>query len=155
MKGRLRLFHQTGEKDRAWVAENYSREGFADVVVEAYFFDMPALFQEADLVVSRAGASTLAELIAARKASLLVPFARATDDHQTFNARELEKVEGAVVFTEAEFTPEVFAREVGLFIENGMDRITRMEQNLSRLKTPTGVTDRIADLCLELMQRRR
>ncbi len=155
MKERLRLFHQTGEKDRAWVAENYSREGFADAVVEAYFFDMPALFQEADLVVSRAGASTLAELIAARKASLLVPFARATDDHQAFNARELEKVEGAVVFTETEFTPEVFAREVGLFMENGMDRITRMEQNLSRLKTPTGVTDRIADLCMELMQRRR
>jgi UDP-N-acetylglucosamine--N-acetylmuramyl-(pentapeptide) pyrophosphoryl-undecaprenol N-acetylglucosamine transferase len=151
----LRIFHQTGENDRAWVAENYGRQGFADAVVEAYFFDMPALFQETDLVVSRAGASTIAELIAARKASLLVPFARATDDHQALNARELEQVEGAVVLKETDFTPEALAREVGAFIENEMDRITRMERNLSRLQTPPGVTDRIADLCLDLMQRRR
>lgn len=153
-KDRLRFFHQTGEKDQAWVTESYGRAGFADAVVEAYFFDMPALFRETDLVVGRAGASTIAELIAAGKASLLVPFARATDDHQALNARELEKIEGAVVFTETEFTPELFAREVGSFIQ-GMDKITRMERNLSRMQTPPGVTDRIADLCLDLMQRRR
>jgi UDP-N-acetylglucosamine--N-acetylmuramyl-(pentapeptide) pyrophosphoryl-undecaprenol N-acetylglucosamine transferase len=154
LKDRLRFFHQTGEKDKAWVAEGYRREGFEEAVVEAFFFDMPAYFQESDLVVSRAGASTIAELIAARKASLLVPFARATDDHQTLNARELEKIEGAVMLTELEFTTESFSRHVNAFIED-MDKITRMERNLSRLQAPPGVADRITDLCLDLMQRRR
>ena len=154
LRNRLRMLHQTGERDRAWVEEGYSQLNFEDVTVDSFFFDMPSRFQESDLVISRAGASTIAELIAARKASLLVPFARATDDHQTLNARELEKIGGALLIAEQELTPEVLSRHIEDLLAD-LDRITRMEDNLSRLQVPPDVADRIARLCLDLMERRR
>jgi UDP-N-acetylglucosamine--N-acetylmuramyl-(pentapeptide) pyrophosphoryl-undecaprenol N-acetylglucosamine transferase len=153
-KDRLRFLHQTGERDQTWVEEGYSGMGYEGVVVDSFFYDMPARFRESDLVISRAGASTIAELIAARKASLLVPFARATDDHQTLNARELEQIGGALLIAERELTPEVLARNIKDLLGD-LDRITHMEDNLARLQVPPDVADRIAGLCLDLMERRR
>ena len=153
-KDRLRFLHQTGERDRDWVQEGYSRLGFEDVTVDSFFFDMPACFRKSDLVISRAGASTIAELIAARKASLLVPFARATDDHQTLNARELEQTGGAMLLSEQEFTPEALSRTLEDLLED-TGKITQMENNLSRLQAPPDAADKIADLCLDLLERRQ
>jgi len=93
----------------------------------------------------------VAELIAAQKASLLVPFAQATDDHQTLNALELEKVQGAVVFPEAEFTPQAFADQIKNFLMD-KDKITQMEHNLEQLKTEN-VSEKISDLCFALMRK--
>jgi UDP-N-acetylglucosamine transferase subunit ALG13 len=101
-KGRLRFAHQTGPADLERVRAAYRAAGFDNAEVAAYFPGMAAYFGRADLVVCRAGATTLAELIAARKAALLVPFAGAADDHQTANARELGAAGGAVVLAEAE-----------------------------------------------------
>ena len=144
----LLFTHQTGEKDLEWVQQRYDEEGFsADVA--AYYYDMAATLTNADLVIARAGATTVAELAAARKASVLVPFAQAADDHQTLNARELESVEGAEIITEKEFTPEVFACKIIHFI-NHNERLDQMEQNLRQLHKP-GVAGRIADLCFDLM----
>jgi UDP-N-acetylglucosamine--N-acetylmuramyl-(pentapeptide) pyrophosphoryl-undecaprenol N-acetylglucosamine transferase len=145
---RLLFTHQTGEKDLEWVRQRYEEEGFS-ADVEAFFYDLSSTLAGADLVIARAGATTLAELAAARKASVLVPFARAADDHQTLNARELESVDGAEVITEKEFTPEVFACKIIHFI-NHNERLDQMEQNLRRLHKP-GVAERITDLCFDLM----
>ena len=65
------------------------------MTVTPYFKEMADYFQNSDLIISRAGASTIAELIASQKASLLVPFSKAADNHQLLNAKELEKVNGA------------------------------------------------------------
>ncbi len=151
-RDRLHIFHQTGKKDLAWVRESYDRYGMNDAIVSDFFYDIAQYFQKSDLIICRAGASTVAELIAARKASLLVPFAAAADDHQTQNAREVEQEGGAEVLTEREFTPEAFSGRIkGLILDKAA--ITRMENNLDRLRTQ-GAADRIADLCLDLMQRR-
>ena len=118
-------------------------------MVASYFEDMADCFQKSDLIISRAGASTIAELIAAQKAALLVPFSQAADNHQDWNARELEKINGAEVITEAEFQPALLAQKIIACIENKR-KIDEMEKNLAPLKTEN-VADRIADLCFELM----
>ena len=94
------------------MAAAYRAGGFEQSEVGAYFPDMAAYFGRADLVVCRAGATTLAELIAARRAAILVPFAGAAEDHQTLNARELAAVGGAVVIPEAEATAASLAARI-------------------------------------------
>jgi UDP-N-acetylglucosamine--N-acetylmuramyl-(pentapeptide) pyrophosphoryl-undecaprenol N-acetylglucosamine transferase len=151
-KNSLRIFHQTGEKDYEMVRKIYLDNGFEDPVVAPYFYNMAAYFQKSDLVICRAGATTIAELIAAGKASLLFPFAQAADNHQVFNARELEKAQGAEIIEEKDFSPELLARKIQHLAEHGED-LDRMEKNLSVLKTER-VAERIADLCFELMEQR-
>ncbi|MGB8959695.1 MAG: undecaprenyldiphospho-muramoylpentapeptide beta-N-acetylglucosaminyltransferase [Candidatus Aminicenantales bacterium] len=150
-KGRLRLTHQTGISEQAAVTAAYRAAGFDQAEVAAYFPDMAAYFGRADLIVCRAGATTLAELIAARKASVLVPFAGAADDHQTLNARELAAVGGAVVIPEAEATAETLAARILRFLDHPGE-LDAMERNVARLQVadPAG---RIAALCLSLMKR--
>jgi UDP-N-acetylglucosamine--N-acetylmuramyl-(pentapeptide) pyrophosphoryl-undecaprenol N-acetylglucosamine transferase len=150
-KGRLRFAHQTGPADLERVRAAYRAAGFDNAEVAAYFPGMAAYFGRADLVVCRAGATTLAELIAARKAAVLVPFAGAADDHQTANARELETAGGAVVLPEAEATPEALSTRVLGYLDRPAE-LDAMERNVARLQVedPAG---RIAALCLALMKR--
>jgi UDP-N-acetylglucosamine--N-acetylmuramyl-(pentapeptide) pyrophosphoryl-undecaprenol N-acetylglucosamine transferase len=152
-KARLGLAHQTGPDDLASVASAYRAGGFDGAEVGAYFPDMASRFGRADLVICRAGATTLAELIAARKASILVPFAGASEDHQTANARELEAVGGAVVVPEAEATAEALAGRVLHFLDHP-EELGPMERRVARLQVedPAG---RIAALCLSLMRHTR
>ncbi|MEN6561823.1 MAG: undecaprenyldiphospho-muramoylpentapeptide beta-N-acetylglucosaminyltransferase [Acidobacteriota bacterium] len=150
-KGRLRLTHQTGTADLDAVAAAYKAGGFAQAEVAAYIPDMPAYFGRADLVVCRAGATTLAELIAARKAAILVPFAGAAEDHQTVNARELGSVGAAVVLSEAEATAGALAARILRFLDQPGD-LDGMERNAARLQ-PEDPAGRIAALCLSLMKR--
>jgi len=150
-KERLKIFHQTGEKDWEWVQESYKQKGFSGVTVAPYFKKMADYFQKSDLIISRAGASTIAELIASQKASLLIPFSQAADDHQQLNAKELEKVNGAEVITESDFSPDVLSKKIRSYVTN-KQKITEMEKNLAPLKV-IDVADRIADLCFELMEK--
>lgn len=148
-KERIRFVHQTGENDFEWVKERYSSHGYSDVTVSPYFFNMADCFQSADLIVCRSGATTIAELIAAQKPSLLVPFARAADNHQFLNALELEKAHGAEILLEKDFTPESFTEKIRDFMDH-KEKLDRMENNLEPLKRESAA-EKIADLCLELM----
>lgn len=146
----LYIYHQTGNHDLEGVRQAYSKNGFHDVEVASYFYDMPNYFQKSDLIVSRAGATTLAELIASHKAALLIPFAKATDNHQVHNALELKKVEGAEIILESEFTPEYFAKTIIKFINN-KDKLDLMEKNLISLKKENAA-ENISQLCWDLME---
>jgi UDP-N-acetylglucosamine--N-acetylmuramyl-(pentapeptide) pyrophosphoryl-undecaprenol N-acetylglucosamine transferase len=77
-----------------------------------YIEDMAAKLADCHLMIGRAGASTIAELTAAGRPAILVPFAAATDDHQTANAREIVKAGGARAIRQEDFTPEVLARQI-------------------------------------------
>jgi UDP-N-acetylglucosamine--N-acetylmuramyl-(pentapeptide) pyrophosphoryl-undecaprenol N-acetylglucosamine transferase len=77
-----------------------------------YIEDMPDKLADAHLVIGRAGASTIAELTAAGRPAILIPFPSATDDHQTANAREMTKAGGARTIQQENFTPEVLARQI-------------------------------------------
>jgi UDP-N-acetylglucosamine--N-acetylmuramyl-(pentapeptide) pyrophosphoryl-undecaprenol N-acetylglucosamine transferase len=151
-RAQLRISHQTGEADFEWVNDRYVQNGFTDVTVAPFFFEMANYFQKSDLVVCRAGATTIAELIAARKAAILVPFSKATDNHQEMNARELERIHAAEVILEDEFKPEGFAHKIREFLRH-KEKLDRMEQNLPTLKTDK-VAERIAKLCFDLIEER-
>jgi UDP-N-acetylglucosamine--N-acetylmuramyl-(pentapeptide) pyrophosphoryl-undecaprenol N-acetylglucosamine transferase len=146
----LEIVHQTGNGDIAWVEKAYGDSGFAAATVAPYFPDMAARFRRADLVVSRAGATTCAELIASSRPSLLVPFAAASENHQEFNARELEKAGGAEVVLEKDLTPTVLAARI-LFYFGHRDLLARMAAGLASLRTD-GAADAITKLCFRLME---
>lgn len=149
-KGRLRMKHQTGTNDLERVRAAYRANGFDEAEVAAYFPGMAAYFGRADLIVSRAGATTLAEIIAARRAALLVPFAGASEDHQSANARELEAAGAAEVLPEDKATPETLAARILHYLDR-TGELEAMERNLARLQSP-GPAGRIAELCLSLMK---
>ncbi|WP_461208262.1 undecaprenyldiphospho-muramoylpentapeptide beta-N-acetylglucosaminyltransferase [Desulfocurvus sp. DL9XJH121] len=96
------MFHQTGEADLAEVRAAYEAEGWTgpDARVEAFIRDMAGAYAWADLVLCRAGATTVAELAVTGKPSVLVPYPLATHDHQTANARYLEKEGAAVILAQ-------------------------------------------------------
>ncbi|HYA49356.1 MAG TPA: undecaprenyldiphospho-muramoylpentapeptide beta-N-acetylglucosaminyltransferase [Burkholderiales bacterium] len=151
LKDRFRIAHQTGPKELEGVAAGYRSYGFDAAGVAPYISDMASAFRRADLVVCRAGATTLAELIAARKASLLVPFAGASEDHQTQNARAVEAVGGAEVVPEPRLTPEVLAGRLFHYLNCPAD-LDAMEAKILalRVENPAG---KIAALGLSLMGR--
>jgi UDP-N-acetylglucosamine--N-acetylmuramyl-(pentapeptide) pyrophosphoryl-undecaprenol N-acetylglucosamine transferase len=149
LKDRLEIVHQTGPAGLDEVRRRYAENGFDRAEVEAYFDDMPSRFGRADLVICRAGATTCAELVAAGKAALLVPFAGASEGHQTPNAAALEKSGGAEVLPESEFTPIRLAERIRRFLSHP-EELTAMERALAVLKKPQADRN-IADLCLTLM----
>ncbi len=153
LKNKLKIFHQTGEKDLGWVKENYERSGFENHQVSAFYFDIYKYFERSDLIVCRAGATTIAELIAAQKPALLVPFSRSTENHQLLNARELERINGAQIILEKDFTPQIFLSKIKYFIEN-KNKLDLMEENLKKLKKENPV-EKITELCLELMKKNK
>ena len=140
---RLRLVHQTGPALRDAVAAAYTKAG-REAEVVAYLDDMAERFAAADLVVSRSGATTCAELQAAGKAAVLVPFARAADDHQRVNAKAMEAKGAAVVVEENELAGESLARAIiGLLQDE--ERLAAMGRAARAMSRPDAAS-RVADL---------
>jgi UDP-N-acetylglucosamine--N-acetylmuramyl-(pentapeptide) pyrophosphoryl-undecaprenol N-acetylglucosamine transferase len=107
----LGLTHQTGERDLEMVRDAYRRAGLgADV--QPFLYDMARRIANADLIVCRAGATTLAEITAAGKAAILIPLPAATDDHQRKNAEVLASVGAARLLPQAEMTGPELARRI-------------------------------------------
>jgi UDP-N-acetylglucosamine--N-acetylmuramyl-(pentapeptide) pyrophosphoryl-undecaprenol N-acetylglucosamine transferase len=108
---RFQVTQQCREEDMQRVRRTYDEAGIA-AEVGTFFEDMPERLQWTHFVISRAGASTISELTAAGRPSILVPLAIATDDHQTTNASALVAAGGAWLFSESEFTPAALAKRV-------------------------------------------
>jgi UDP-N-acetylglucosamine--N-acetylmuramyl-(pentapeptide) pyrophosphoryl-undecaprenol N-acetylglucosamine transferase len=115
------VVHQAGEKHLDALKENYRKAGVEGELV-AFIQDMARRYAEADLVVCRAGAVTVAELSAGGVASVLVPFPHAVDDHQTANARFLSEHGAARLLPQAELTPERLAQLI-----RSLDRPTLLD----------------------------
>ena len=113
----LEITHQTGEKDAAEVAEAYRKHGFKAAVMP-FIQDMAAAYQRADLVICRAGATTIAEVAACGKACLFIPFPHAVDDHQRRNAEALLKKEAGLMLLERELSGERLAGIIQELAEN-------------------------------------
>jgi len=139
----LRIVHQTGPAMHQAVAAAYAAAP-REAEVLPFLDDMDQHFAQADLVLSRSGATTCAELTAAGKAAVLVPFARAADDHQLVNARALASAGAAHVIEERELSGETLAKRIGELIESP-ERIEAMEHASRRLARPDAAA-RVADL---------
>ncbi|HVG57786.1 MAG TPA: glycosyltransferase, partial [Hyalangium sp.] len=123
-------------------------KGFQAEVVE-FINDMSDAYAKADLVVCRAGATTLAELTVCKKASILVPFPHATDNHQEVNARALVEAGAAVMFRESELTGQKLAEQIRA-LKTEPVRLKQMEKKAGLLGRPEASKE-LADICVDLM----
>lgn len=142
--------HQAGEKHIEALRAAYANAGVAAECL-AFIDDMARRYAEADLVICRAGATTVAELAAVGVASVLVPFPHAADDHQIDNARVLADAGAAELVLQHDLTPERLAAWLG---EATRPRLLAMAQAARRLRR-VGATVRVADVCVELGSARR
>jgi UDP-N-acetylglucosamine--N-acetylmuramyl-(pentapeptide) pyrophosphoryl-undecaprenol N-acetylglucosamine transferase len=111
LRRRLQVVQQCRPDDLVVVRTRYADLGIpADLMT--YIEDMPDKLADAHLVIARAGASTIAELTAAGRPAILIPYPSATDDHQTANAREMVQAGGARAIQQDAFTPPVLARQI-------------------------------------------
>jgi UDP-N-acetylglucosamine--N-acetylmuramyl-(pentapeptide) pyrophosphoryl-undecaprenol N-acetylglucosamine transferase len=142
---RLQIVHQTGVANYSTTSAAYAAAGRAADVVE-FLDDMERRFAEADLVLCRSGATTCAELTAAGKASVLVPFARSADDHQKKNAEEMQAAGAAVMIEERDLTGDALAATIRTLLDDPK-RIEAMETASRRLGKPDAAA-RVADLLI-------
>lgn len=136
------ITHQTGERDVELVRDGYRRAGL-EARVEAFLFEMDREMTAADLVVARAGATTLSELAAARRPAILVPLPTAADDHQRKNAEVVARAGGAEVLDEREMTGERLADLITALASDPQKR-GRMAAALQGFARPDAAA-RIAD----------
>jgi UDP-N-acetylglucosamine--N-acetylmuramyl-(pentapeptide) pyrophosphoryl-undecaprenol N-acetylglucosamine transferase len=123
----IAFIHQTGEADAARIREFYDRAGFREADVRPYLSDIFNDFRRADLVVSRAGATTCAELAAAGKAAIMVPLPTAADDHQRKNAEAFRYAGAAAMILQRDLSGESLAGEIKSII-NDDERLESMER---------------------------
>lgn len=128
------LIHQTGPGDYQEVKAHYENSIF-EVEAFEYLFEMDRYYDWADVVICRAGASTLAELSAVGKPAILVPLPSAADDHQRKNAVALSSQNAAIVIEQKDFTPEKL-NEVLLGLQNSPDKLVTMAKNVRNLYKP-------------------
>lgn len=148
-KDSMRLVHQTGKADLETVKQGYEGKGF-DAEVREFIDDMSAAYLGSDLVVCRAGATTIAELTTCKKASILVPFPFATDDHQAVNAKALVDAGAALMFREGELTGEKLATAI-LELKRDKPRLEKMEKAAGLLGRPEAareIADVLQQMCL-------
>jgi UDP-N-acetylglucosamine--N-acetylmuramyl-(pentapeptide) pyrophosphoryl-undecaprenol N-acetylglucosamine transferase len=143
---RLTIVHQTGPSMRDEVERGY-RAAARPAEVVAFLDPMERHMGEADLVVSRSGATTCAELAAAGRAAVLIPFAGAADDHQRINARAMSEAGAAVMLEERALDGKALARAVSDLVA-APERLAAMQQAARRLARPDAAA-RVADLLLE------
>ena len=145
---RLAITHQTGERDLTLVRAGYAEAGLA-ARVEPFLFEMDEEMKAADLVVCRAGATTLAELTATGTPSILVPLPTATDDHQRKNAAALVGKGAARMLDQRELTGARLAGEIAGLAADRQAR-AQMAVAAARLAKPDAarvIVDRILRLC--------
>lgn len=147
----LRIVHLAGDKDQARVAEQYRAAGI-NAEVMGFCHDMPALYERVDVAITRAGATTVAELCAAGIPALYIPLPWAADDHQTANAQAVTRVGGAEVLPQATTTPAHLASRLRTLVG---DRalVARMGHAARSLARPQAAAQ-VAALVQELDRRR-
>jgi UDP-N-acetylglucosamine--N-acetylmuramyl-(pentapeptide) pyrophosphoryl-undecaprenol N-acetylglucosamine transferase len=147
LPGRLAITHQTGERDLELVRDGYRRAGL-EARVEPFLFTMDREIAGADLIVSRAGATTIAELTAAGKPAVLIPLPTAADDHQRKNAEVLARAGAAEVLDQRSLTGDRLAERI-LALAADRDRrdaMGRAARTLARPDAARAIADRVLAL---------
>ncbi len=142
---RPNVVHQAGKKHLEAVQQLYKQAGVS-ADIRAFLDDMANQYANADVVICRAGALTIAELAAAGVASVLIPFPFAVDDHQTHNARFLSEKGAAVLLPQSDLNPEKLMQ---LLRELTREKLLAMAQAARNLAKPDA-TQQVAKVCAEL-----
>ncbi len=146
-RARLQITHQTGEKDYDEVCGAYRRAGIA-ADVQPFIEDMATQYRRADLIVCRAGATTIAEVSALGRACLFIPFPYATDDHQRKNAEALLKKGACELLLEQEMRDTTLSAAIGR-LQAHPEEVRRIAENaaaLARLDAARTIVDQMLDV---------
>ena len=151
LRANIRVAHQARAEDQARVVAAYANAGIR-AEVEPFFADIPRRLSEAQLVISRSGASSVADISIVGRPAILIPFAAAAGDHQTANARGLVEAEAAVLIPESRLDAATLAGHVAAILENP-GAATRMAQSALGYGSPDA-TDRLVEMVLTLTERK-
>ncbi|MEP1766359.1 MAG: UDP-N-acetylglucosamine--N-acetylmuramyl-(pentapeptide) pyrophosphoryl-undecaprenol N-acetylglucosamine transferase [Sulfitobacter sp.] len=143
----IRVSHQARDEDGARVTEYYAENGI-NADVQPFFHDVPRRMSEAQLVISRSGASSIADLTVIGRPSILIPFAAAAGDHQVANAHGLVEAEAAVLIREDAANPEALTEYIQMILSNAQASITMANRALSLGKPEAAET--LADMVQEI-----
>lgn len=147
LKSRLHVIHQTGKNDLDRVRAGYEKNGFR-AEVEPFIYEMDRAYRAADLVLCRAGATTIFELMAMGKAAILVPYPYAADNHQYWNARSLVDAGAVEMLEEKDLTGARLAALVRRLLENP-ERRREFQEKIGKLAKPEAA-ETIVALCNEM-----
>lgn len=148
--GKVRVLHQTGRADRDSVDHEYRRCAI-DAQVSEFIDDMASAYARADLILCRAGATTLAELAAVGRPAILVPYPYAADDHQRHNAESLVARGAADMILDKDLDDRSLAEKILLYARS-RERLTEMTANICRLATPEATAE-VLRVCRSLAHR--
>ncbi|OHE22801.1 MAG: undecaprenyldiphospho-muramoylpentapeptide beta-N-acetylglucosaminyltransferase [Syntrophus sp. GWC2_56_31] len=152
LKDLLRFIHQAGEKDLEAMSATYRKHGFS-AEVSPFIVDMAAAYHKADLLICRAGATSIAEITAGGKASILIPFPFAVNDHQALNAEVLSRAGAAEAIAEKDLSGPGLARMIEQLYQN-QGAVRKMEAAAAALGKRNAAKE-IVDICLSLVRNRR
>ena len=138
----IRVSHQARDEDGARVSAFYTAHGI-DADVQPFFHDVPTRMSEAQLVISRSGASSVADISVVGRPSILIPFAAATGDHQTANARGLVDAGGSVLIPESQLTIETMAEQITNILTNPVGAL-QMSQAAQFVGKPEATQELVA-----------
>jgi len=144
----LHFVHQTGEADEKAVSDAY-RSKSVSATARAFFDDMAEQYRQADLIICRAGATTVAEITALGKAAIFVPFPYAADDHQTLNAADLADDGAAELIPEQKLNAKLLAARIQRYMEQPAD-LENMAARARRHGKPDAAKN-IVDDCYRLL----
>jgi len=149
---RFHIIHQTGQQDYEMVARAY---GGLDVVVDVqpFFKNMAELYRRAHFVVSRAGATTLAELAVAGLPAVLIPYPHAADNHQQTNAEYYAKGGGCLIRQQDTLSSHELAKVICSILLKPEGELRTMAANMRKMGVPEA-TDRIVEQCLRLIEKK-
>lgn len=147
------VVHQTGAKDVEAIREVYAKAGVS-AEVHAFIQEMAKEYAKADVIVARAGATTVAELAIAGKPAIFIPYPFAADNHQEINAREMAASGAALMYRQAELTPEILAKTLKDLLGDDARR-AQMGSAMKALAKP-GAAATVVDWCVaETASRKR
>ena len=147
-KDRFLFVHQTGRTDKDMVKGAYERIGVA-CEVRPFFNDMEKQYQKADLLICRSGATTVAEITVTGKASILIPFPYAADNHQVLNAEALDEAGAAEMILERHLNGRLLARRIEHYARN--PKILVDMENVSKKLGRPDAAGFIVNDCYQLM----
>jgi UDP-N-acetylglucosamine--N-acetylmuramyl-(pentapeptide) pyrophosphoryl-undecaprenol N-acetylglucosamine transferase len=148
---RMSFIHQTGMDELPSVRSAYKTRG-AGAIVKAFFVDMASCYLAADLVICRAGATTVAEVTAMGKPAIFIPYRFAADDHQRMNAQSLVNQGAAEMILEKDLAGELLAERI-LYYESHPEALAAMADRARAFGKPDAAR-RIAEDCYGLLEER-
>jgi UDP-N-acetylglucosamine--N-acetylmuramyl-(pentapeptide) pyrophosphoryl-undecaprenol N-acetylglucosamine transferase len=132
---RLTITHQTGEADFEKLRAAYGSSAFGNADIRPFISEMFDEFAKADLIISRAGATTCAEMAAAGRGAIMVPLPTAADDHQRKNAEALQNAGAAKMILQTELTGERLAQELAALVDD-REKVSAMAASAKKIARP-------------------